>query len=52
MLVTVTQIAETVSYLVCVTVGFTFLQATKALRENRGIVLLCFYTSALEGGKG
>jgi hypothetical protein len=29
-----------------------FLQATKALRESRGIALLCFYTSALEGGEG
>jgi hypothetical protein len=28
-----------------------FLQATKALRESRGIALLCFYTSALEGGE-
>jgi hypothetical protein len=25
------------------------LQVTKALREDRGIVLLCFQTSALEG---
>ena len=24
----------------------------KALRESRGIALLCFYTSALEGGEG
>jgi hypothetical protein len=29
-----------------------FLQATKALRESTGIALLCFYTSALEGGEG
>ena len=29
-----------------------FLQATKALRESRGIALLCFQTSALEGGEG
>jgi hypothetical protein len=44
------------SLTVCVTVRFIgkqvspFLQATKALRERRGIALLCFYTSALEGG--
>jgi hypothetical protein len=29
-----------------------FSQATKALRESRGIALFCFYTSALEGVKG
>jgi hypothetical protein len=29
-----------------------FIQATKALRESRGIAILCFYTSALEGGEG
>jgi hypothetical protein len=29
-----------------------FLQATKALRESRGIALLCFLTSALEEGEG
>jgi hypothetical protein len=29
-----------------------FLQATKALRESRGIALLCFQTSALERGEG
>jgi hypothetical protein len=29
--------------------GFTLLQATKAVRENRGIAQLCFQTSALEG---
>jgi hypothetical protein len=29
-----------------------FLQATKALRESRGIALLCFYTTALDGGWG
>jgi hypothetical protein len=29
-----------------------FLQATKTLRESRGIALLCFYTSAVEGGEG
>ena len=29
-----------------------FLQATKTLRESRGIALLCFYTSVLEGGEG
>jgi hypothetical protein len=29
-----------------------FLQAMKALRESRGIALLCFETSALEGGEG
>jgi hypothetical protein len=29
----------------------TFSQATKALRESRGIALLCFQTSALEGGE-
>jgi hypothetical protein len=29
-----------------------FLQATKALRESRGIALLCFQASALEGGEG
>jgi hypothetical protein len=28
------------------------LQATKALRESRGIALLCFQTSALERGEG
>jgi hypothetical protein len=28
-----------------------FLQATKALRESRGIALLCFETSELEGGE-
>ena len=33
--------------------GFTlFLQAIKALRESRGIALLCFQTSALEGDEG
>jgi hypothetical protein len=29
-----------------------FLQATKALTESRDIALLCFQTSALEGGEG
>jgi hypothetical protein len=29
-----------------------FLQATKALRESRGIAVLCFQTSALEGEEG
>jgi hypothetical protein len=29
-----------------------FLLATKTLRDSRGIALLCFYTSALEGGEG
>jgi hypothetical protein len=29
-----------------------FLQATKALRESRGIALFYFQTSALEGGEG
>jgi hypothetical protein len=29
-----------------------FSQATKALRESRGTALLCFQTSALEGGEG
>jgi hypothetical protein len=29
-----------------------FLQATKALRESRGIALICFWTSALEGSEG
>jgi hypothetical protein len=29
-----------------------FLQTTTALRERRGIALLCFYISALEGGEG
>jgi hypothetical protein len=28
------------------------LQATKALRESTGIAVLCFLTSALEGGEG
>ena len=31
---------------------FTLSQATKVLRESRGIALLCFLTSALEGGEG
>jgi hypothetical protein len=29
-----------------------FLQATRAHREGRGMVLLCFKTSALEGVRG
>jgi hypothetical protein len=29
-----------------------FLQTTKALRENTGLALLCFYTSVLEGVRG
>jgi hypothetical protein len=34
-------------------VGFTLSQATKALRESRGIALLCFFkTSTLEGDEG
>jgi hypothetical protein len=33
-------------------VGFTFLQATKTLRESRGVALLCFSTSVLEGSEG
>jgi hypothetical protein len=33
-------------------VGFALSQATKALRESRGIVLLYFLTSALEGVRG
>jgi hypothetical protein len=37
--------------LISVNVGFTLSQATKALRESRGIALLCFQTSALEGGE-
>jgi hypothetical protein len=31
---------------------FTLFTATKALRESRGIALICFYTSALEGSEG
>jgi hypothetical protein len=30
----------------------SFLQATKALRESRGIAPICIYTSALGGGEG
>jgi len=33
-------------------VGFTLSQATKALRESRGIALLYFLTSTLEGVEG
>jgi len=33
-------------------VGFTLSWATKALRESRGIHILYFLTSALEGGEG
>jgi hypothetical protein len=32
-------------------VGFTLLQATKALRESKGIGLVCFQTSALGVGE-
>jgi hypothetical protein len=35
-----------------ITAGFTLSQPTKALRESRGIALLYFVTSALEGGEG
>jgi hypothetical protein len=32
--------------------GFTLFTGLDALRESRGIALLCFQTSALEGGDG
>jgi hypothetical protein len=31
---------------------YTFSQATKTLREVRGIALLYFYAAAVEGGEG
>jgi hypothetical protein len=36
----------------CYWVFSPILQATKALSESRDIALLCFWTSALEGGEG
>jgi hypothetical protein len=36
----------------CIYLGFTLFTVTKVLRESIGIALLCFETSALEGGEG